>query len=244
MSDVADDAAVRVTEGHYEQVVSFQATNARRHRRDVRLMTTGLVSSIALNLMLGAGILAILPLKTFVPIFGFNNEAGLLDTTTEISDLPPSTQVADIEAVLWNYLRDREGFAASEADQNYDVVSRLSNDQVRTEYQKYANPKFNPQSPANVAGPLGFVRINRLGANFVRHADDYASGTYQIRFCRVIVRMNAPVVQQRLQANIGFERVTRVPLEQRITSNPAGVVVTEYPGPREDGAPGAANPCG
>jgi type IV secretion system protein VirB8 len=231
------------TERLYAQAVSFQAVDARRQRRYNRILSSVAAGSIVLNTALTTAIVVMLPLKTVVPIYGFANEAGLFDTTTEISDLPPSSQVAGIEALLWNYLRDREGFAPSEADQDYDTVSKLSSDVVKAQYQGDANVKFNPQAPAKLLGPNGFIRINRLSANWIRHADDYSTGTYQIHFCRTIVRQETPPVQQRLQANITFEMLSKVPLEQRITFNPAGLVITEYPGAREEGAQGVAHPC-
>jgi type IV secretory pathway component VirB8 len=231
------------TERLYERAVSFQATDARRQRRYNRMLASVSAGSIVLNIALTTAICVMLPLKTIQPIYGFMNEAGLFDTTTEISDLPPSAQVTGIEALLWNYLRDREGFAPSEADQNYDTVSKLSSDVVKAQYQGDANTKFNPQAPAKLLGPNGYIRINRLSANWIRHADDYSSGTYQIHFCRTIVRQEAPTAQQRLQAVITFDTVSKVPLEQRITINPAGLIITEYPGAREEGAQGVAHPC-
>lgn len=206
-------------------------------------MMGGLIGSAILNVALVVAIVEMMPLKTIVPVYGFANEAGLFDTTTEISDLPPSTQVAGIEAMLFNYLRDREGFAPSEADQAYARVSELSSDTVKQQYQNDANVKFNPQAPAKLLGPNGFIRINRLGANWVQHADDYSTGIYQIHFCRTVVRQDQPTVRQRLQATLAYEMLSRVPLEQRITFNPAGIVITEYPGAREEGAQGVANPC-
>ena len=234
---------IRETERLHAGAVSFQAINARRERRMRRFMTTGLVGSAILNVALVVTIAELMPLKTVVPIYGFTNEAGLFDTTTEISDLPPSTHVANIEALLWSYVRDREGFAPSEADQAYDRVSMLSSDTVKAQYQSYANVKFNPQAPAKILGQHGFIRINRLGGNWVQHADDYSTGIYQIHFCRTVVRQDQPPEQQRLQVTIAYDMLSKVPLEQRITFNPAGLVVTEYPGAREEGAQGVAHPC-
>jgi type IV secretory pathway component VirB8 len=237
MSDLAS------LEGLYKGVVTFQAVDARRERRQRRFMMMGLIGSAILNVALVATIAELMPLKTVVPVYGFLNEAGLFDTTTAISDLPSTTQVAAIEALLWNYSRDREGYAPSEADQAYQRVSELSSDTVKQQYQSNVNPKLNPESPAKLLGPNGFIRINRLGGNWVQHADDYSSGIYQVHFCRTVVRQDQPPVQQRLQATVAYEMISKILLEQRITFNPAGLVVTEYPGAREEGAQGAAHPC-
>lgn len=242
MNDLPSPPSDDPLEKLYSQAVSFQAIDARRQRRFDNYRTRCLIGSAILNVTLVAAVVEMLPLKTIQPIYGFTNEAGLFDTTTEISDLPPSVQIAGIESILWNYLRDREGFAPSEADQAYDVVSRLSSDIVKAQYQSDANPKLNPNAPAKLLGPNGFIRINRLSANWIQHADDYASGIYQIHFCRTVVRQEMPPARQRLQANITFEMISHIPLEQRITFNPSGIVVTEYPGAREEGA-GGANPC-
>lgn len=230
-------------EALHRQTVSFQAIQAHAWRKSARRSGAGFAVSMALNVVLCGTIYAMMPLKEIKPVYAFYNEAGFPDSTMVLSDLPHDKQVAATEALLWQYVRDREGYAPSEAESDYNIVSELSSDDVKKQYQDWANAKINPNAPAKFLGPNGFIRINRLGSDWVSHNDDYSRGIYSIRFCRVVVLPNKPVIMQRMTANVAFETVKSVPLVQRITSNWVGIVVTEYPGPREDGAEGAVNPC-
>lgn len=101
MSELLDTRAVPVPESRldelYAQTVSMQAQQAREWRRAARRARWGQAGLLALSLGLGTAVLAMLPLVRYVPVFVFTNAAGVNDTATAISDLPPSTQVAGIE---------------------------------------------------------------------------------------------------------------------------------------------------
>lgn len=242
------DLAAPITRGeaettYYAGVVAFQAQQARIWKRSSRRAWTAAGGMFVLSIVLGAAILVMLPLKRVVPVFVYLNEAGLLDTTTAISDLPPSTKAAGIEALLWQYLRHREHYAPSEAAESYEIVSAMSGDTVRQQYQAWANPVANKASPAAILGDRGFIRINRISGAWLSHAPDYSSGVYQIRYCRTVSQENVPPVQQRMIETIGYVTVRAVPLWERVTFNHAGVIVTEYPGPETEGSPGAPHPC-
>jgi len=245
MSDIAAPVPMDQTEALYSKAVSFQAAYAQSQKTYNRTLKWTAFGFACTTIAVSAVLVYILPLKTFVRVVGFVNEAGIYDSASDYSDLPLSTQAAGIESVLSNYLVYRERFVPSEADADYDVVSKLSSDAVRREYQGDANAKFNPQAPAKILGPNGFIRIHVLkGADWISHADDYATGTYKIHFCRTKVVQDQPPVNQRLEEQITYEKVDGVPLDQRTTFNPPGIMVTSYPTAREEGAPGAVNSCG
>lgn len=241
MSDIIGDQ----DEQRYAQAISFQAINAARKIHSEKLLRRGLYASIGLNVMLGIAI-DVQPDKQYVPVTGFINEAGIYDQTASYTDLPLATQIAGIESVLANYLIYRERFVPSEADRDYDIVSKLSSDPVRHEYQAFANAKLNPQAPAKDLGPFGFIRVNLVKSaapDWVTHADNWSSGVYRIHYCRTRVKGNEPPVSQRLEVQIGFAVVAGVPTDQRTTFNAPSINVVSYPTAREEGAPGAANSC-
>jgi type IV secretion system protein VirB8 len=230
-------------ETYYSGVVAFQSEQARTWKRSSRRAWAAAGGMFTLNVLLGATIVELMPLKQVVPVFAYLNEAGLLDTATAISDLPASTRAAGIESLLWQYLRHREHYAPSEAKESYEIVSAMSSDRVRGQYQAWANPKDNKASPAALLGDHGFIRINRISGAWLSHAPDYNAGVYQIRYCRTVAQENMPPIEQRMIETIGYVTVPSVPLWQRVSFNHAGVIVTEYPGPEQEGAPGALHPC-
>jgi len=227
------------------EVVSFQAQQARAQQRMARRAWIAAGGMFGLNVVLAITIVAMLPLKQSVPVFAYINEAGLLDTTTAISDLPKTTQVAGIESLLWQYVRHREMYAPSEAEDSYDIVSAMSDEDVRNQYQHWANPKYDPKAPAAVLKNQGFIRINLASGAWVSHTPDYSSGVYQIRFCKTTVpdANTSDMTQQRMIVALRYKLVNDVPLWQRTTFNHAGVIITEYPPPQQEGAIGATHPC-
>ena len=234
----------------YRHTVSMQAAQALLWRKAARRHRWGEALLLVLCTALGLAIAVILPTTRYIPVFVFTNQSGLNDTASAVSELPPTTRVAGIEAVLWQYLRDREHYAPSEADESYAIVSVLSDDPVREQYQKWANPKFNKDSPAVRLGQHGFIRIYRRNGSWVAHSSDYTDGVYQISFCRVVAPEGSTPLSQRMTATIRYQLANRIPLWQRVTTNPIGLVVTEYPGPEsEDPQPhlaqlGNEKPCG
>src|SRR3954471_21310130 len=112
MSDIPPDR----DEALYRSAVSFQAINANRHVQAMKLLRRSLYASVALNLLLGYGIATILPLKTYVPIYGFHNEAGAHETSTNYADEPLTQREADVENVLSAYVQRRERYTAATAD--------------------------------------------------------------------------------------------------------------------------------
>lgn len=235
-------------EEHYRGVASVQATQVLQWRKMARRShwreTTAWIMVVALGLMN----VSLFPLKEFVPVFVFTNPDGINDTATAISDLPPSVQVAGIESLLWTYVRDREHYSASEADESYAIVSALSNDIVREQYQKWANPKLNRQSPAYKLGKTGFIRIYRIDSTWISHDPDYSAGVYRVKYCQATHLEGQGVIGQVKTVPVEYRLVSKIPLVQRVTSNPHGVVIVSYPGAEELGALkqvqlGSDNPC-
>lgn len=225
------------------ETVSYQASQARAWQRAAAAWKIATACFGALSVLLAVALIELMPLKTVVPVFAYINEAGLLDTTTAISDLPKSTQVAGIEALLWQYVRRRESYAYSEAEESYIIVSAMSDQLVRGQYQQLANPKYNTKSPAATLKRTGFIRVNKASGAWVSHTADYSSGVYQIRFCKVTAEENGETTEQRMIVALTYSVAQAVPLWERTTFNPVGVIITDYPPPQQEGALGASHPC-
>jgi type IV secretory pathway component VirB8 len=250
-----DTQVVPVPESHtedlYRSVVPLQAQQALMWRgaakRSQRLMYAALTICFAEAI----AVTGLLPLQKVTPVFVYLNKLGTTETTTALSDLPVDQRVAGIDALLWQYLANREHYSPSEADQSYGIVSAMSTQAVKQQYQKWANPKLNPASPASKLGAHGFVRVYRVNSSWLSHADDYTSGVYQIHFCRLVVPEGQTATAQRMVATLRYQLVDTIPLWERLTVNFAGMIITEYPGPETEGSdlklvagPGTDNPCG
>jgi len=232
----------------YDKVVPVQAEQARFWRlsalRDRWGFSLAMLYSTAMTVLL----LAMLPNREYVPIVLFNGPNGFQFIPTSFSDLPPSVEIANIEARLWYYLQNREHYSSSEADDSYNTVSTMSDATVRDQYQRYANPKKNKEAPANMLGKDGWIRIFYRRGAFVTHEGDYSAGVYRIDYCRVSYAQGTTMRAQPFSAVIAYRLVRRIPLLQRLTTNPDALIVTQYPGaeeqaPAKDVMLGAYDPC-
>lgn len=251
--DALNTSAVPVTTetlaDHFRNTVSAQAIQVIQWRAIARRATWSNTLGWSLALCSSVIILSLLPLKEYVPVFVYTDVNGMPATASAISDLPPDIQVAGIESSLWNYLRRREHYSPSEASESYDIVSTLSSDQVRDQYQKWANPKLNKDAPAAKLGKQGAIRVLRRHGTWVAHDPDYHTGIYKIAYCQVTTIEGQGTFAQAKIAPLRYEIFNRIPLVQRVTTNPNGVIVTEYPGPEPEGPlrpvqTGSATPCG
>lgn len=237
-------------EKHYASVVPMQTAQAKlwrdayrgRRWRELALVFAVVAEAIAIAFLV--------PNQHYVLVFSYLSRAGVQDTSTAFSTLPPDQRVAGIEALLWQYAKLREHYSAPEADNDYAIVSAMSAENVKQQYQKWANPKLNPNAPANKLGKEGSIRVYRNGGAFISHSPDYDTGVYQVRFCRVVAPDGQTPTAQRWNVSVSYQLVDTIPLWERLVINHAGVIVTEYPGPETEGAGpkavpavGTGNPC-
>jgi type IV secretory pathway component VirB8 len=238
------------TEDLYRQVVPMQAQQAMLWRRASKRSRWGLWAAAAVCFAEAVTITALLPLEKTVPVFVYLDKFNVQQTANTMSDLPADHRIAGIDALLWQYLENREHYAPSEADRSYEIVSAMSATNVKQQYQKWANPKLNPDSMAKKLGPNGYIRVSRLNSAWLSHNDDYTTGVYQIHFCRLVVPEGQTATAQRMVASLRYQLVDSIPLWERLTINYAGLIVMEYPGPETEGAdvkvvpnPGGVDPC-
>lgn len=238
------------TEDLYRSVVPIQAEQARLWRGIAKRRQWMLGAALMVCFAEAVAITALLPLEKITPVFVYLDRFGMTQTANALSELPADRRVAGVDALLWQYLSNREHYAPSEADQSYAVVSAMSTEAVKQQYQKWANPKLNPQAPAVKLGQNGFIRVYRINSSWLSHAEDYSAGVYQIHFCRLVAPEGQTATAQRMVETIRYQLVDTIPLWERLTVNYAGVMVTEYPGPETEGTDvkfiggfGGDNPC-
>ncbi|HUZ62966.1 MAG TPA: VirB8/TrbF family protein [Acetobacteraceae bacterium] len=233
INELAVPVPTSAIEKHYHQTLSFQAERARhavQRARNYGRLAAGLG---AICFMEAAALYMALPLKQIVPVFIDVHKDGVVDTSASMSALPRSTQQAAIEAELWEYVRHREHYNFAEAPYDYQVVSGMSAPAVRAQYQSAVNPK-NPNAPVNTLGKKTIISVRRISGAYLEHAPDYSSGRYQIRFAARVTEEGHPDTCQRMSVLFAYRPVASVPVTQRVTFNPAGIVITSYPRPEPE----------
>ncbi len=218
-------------EQYYDEVLSFQASRARAARRGGRAGWIFGGSMLVVNLMLGWGLLSVLPTIRLQPVFIYPRGDGTVITSVDLSTLPTSEQDAMVQASLWQYVQLREGYSAETAQYNFHIVSALSSPQVRSQYQTWFN--FPSQaSPQAVYGKSETVHVERLPGSGWQD-DDHKR--YLMMFRRVVE--DKAISSGNWAATLYLARVPTVPVRDRLTFNPAGVIVTGYPGAEQVGKP-------
>src|ERR1700761_8518486 len=135
------------TEDLYSRVVPLQAQQAMMWRRSGKRSRWLAGAALAVCFAEAVAITALLPTEKITPIYVYLDRFGEPRVANSISELPADHRIAGIDALLWQYLSNREHYSPSEADQSYSIVSAMSAETVKQHYQKWVNPKLNEQAP-------------------------------------------------------------------------------------------------
>jgi len=231
--------AVPVTEADLERLAkearSFQGSKARNLRRLLGAAVLYGGAMTLVGLAEAGGIISMLPLVRVVPVFVYTHHDGTFQSSVTMSTLPGTLNEANIRALLWQYVVEREGYMFGDAHYRYDVVSGMSALHVRDQYQAWANAG-NPNSYLAKLGRKADITVGYIDSGWVSHADDFSTGVYEIRFERVIKSAESGTTAQKFKVRFEYVKVDTLPFIQRVTANPSGIQVTDYPGPEPLGS--------
>lgn len=226
---------------HYAAVAEAQRIKERARDRREWLKTVALVVAVPLALS-GWIMREVRPVVQrdieFVPLM----PDGTIASAHRWENLPREVQGDMAMNTLWNYVRLRESYSATGAEYAYRVVSALSDERVRDEYQLAHSPQ-NPTSPYRRMGDA-----ERVDVSYDSHIDlcpmtgckpnELPMG-YQFRFQRTITVQGRPQLPVFYTAQVRFRRgVEGIDPRQRFTFNGPAVQVTEYVA----GTPAGAQP--
>jgi type IV secretion system protein VirB8 len=168
-----------------------------------------------------AAMAALTPLKTVEPfVIRVDNSTGIVDV---VSTMVSSAGSYDEEVTKYfaaRYVRAREGYVWSEAEENFRTASLMSN---AGEQQRFAAAYRggNPESPQNVYGRSATSRIGIKSISLIN------SNVVSVRYTRTITR-GEDVRTTHWVATITYS-YTNAPISSsdRLV-NPLGFVVSEY----------------
>lgn len=151
-----------------------------------------------------------------------DSSTGQIDEVQSLRAAPKTLDEANLKALLYRYVMEREGYAAPEALYDFHSVSLMSTpeEQYRYAASVSGNNSFSPQV---VVGKDGFVRVH------IKSVAVLASGLGQVRFSREAVKPSEPPEVTHWLATIGFE----VKPDARMSNadrliNPVGFLVSDY----------------
>lgn len=164
---------------------------------------------------------ALTPLKTVEPfVIRVDNSTGIVDV---ISPLSSSVGTYDEEVTKYfaaRYVRAREGYVWSEAEDNFRTASLMSNAAEQQRFASYYRGG-NPESPQNIYGRSSSVRIAIKSISLIN------TNVVSVRYTRTITRGD-DVRTTHWVATITYS-YSNAPISStdRLV-NPLGFVVSEY----------------
>lgn len=168
-----------------------------------------------------AAVVALTPLKTVEPfVIRVDNSTGIVDVVSAMASAAGSYDEEVTKYFAARYVRAREGYVWSEAEENFRTASLMSN---AAEQQRFAAAYRggNPESPQNVYGRSATSRVGIKSISLIN------SNVVSVRYTRTITR-GEDVRTTHWVATITYS-YTNVPISSsdRLV-NPLGFVVSEY----------------
>ncbi|MBS3651903.1 virB8 family protein [Pseudaminobacter sp. 19-2017] len=168
-----------------------------------------------------AAVVALTPLKTVEPfVIRVDNSTGIVDVVSAMASAAGSYDEEVTKYFAARYVRAREGYVWSEAEENFRTASLMSN---APEQQRFAAAYRggNPESPQNVYGRSATSRIGIKSISLIN------SNVVSVRFTRTITR-GEDVRTTHWVATISYSYSNAPISSSDRLVNPLGFVVSEY----------------
>ncbi|TKT75902.1 virB8 family protein [Aquamicrobium sp. LC103] len=161
------------------------------------------------------------PLKTVEPfVIRVDNSTGIVDVVSALTSTAGTYEEAVTKYFAARYVRAREGYVWSEAEENFKIASLLSNP---AEQQRFAAQYrgSNPQSPQNVYGRNASAKITIKSISLI------SANVISVRYIRTITRGD-DVLTTHWVASITYSYANAPMSASDRLVNPLGFIVSEY----------------
>ena len=171
-----------------------------------------------------AAVMGLTPLKEVLPLaMTVDKHTGLVNVSSRIGGVSLDDDEYVTQALLFQYVRDRETYDPQDQRERLELIYRQSCDRAKTDIAALYN-EDNRNSPMNIYGSRGRVEVrirsvtlddrNRSTLRITKRAQEQAGGPFTER--------NFVVT-----SSFKFDRTGEMPLEER-WENPTGFCVTNY----------------
>jgi type IV secretion system protein VirB8 len=202
---------------------------ARRFDQD-RLIQVERSARIAWCVAICASIIAVVsvfaiacltPLKTVEPfVVRVDNSTGIVDVVSALTSTAGTYDEAVTKYFAAKYVRAREGYVSSEAEDNFRTVALLSTQPEQTRFATVYRGS-NPDSPQNIYGRSATSRINIISISLIN------ANVVSVRYMRTVTRGD-DVRTTHWVATLTFSYVNAPMSSTDRLVNPLGFVVSDY----------------
>ncbi|RUM20675.1 virB8 family protein [Rhizobium vallis] len=180
--------------------------------------------AIAASVLAAASIFAVTgltPLKTVEPfVVRVDNSTGIVDVVSALTSTAGAYDEAVTKYFAAKYVRAREGYVWSEAEENFRSVALLSTQPEQTRFAVVYRGS-NPDSPQNIYGRSAVSRINIVSISLIN------ANVVSVRYIRTITRGD-DVRTTHWVATLTFSYVNAPMSSTDRLINPLGFAVSEY----------------
>ncbi len=179
-----------------------------------------IVSSIVAAVAVFA-VACLTPLKTVEPfVVRVDNSTGIVDVVSALTSTAGTYDEAVTKYFAAKYVRAREGYVWSEAQENFRTISLLSTQAEQTRFAALYRGS-NPQSPQNTYGRGATARIDIASISLINQ------NVVSVRYIRTITR-GEEVRTTHWVGSITYSYANAPMSSTDRLVNPLGFVVSEY----------------
>lgn len=206
---------------YFEKARRFDQDRLIRAERSVRVAwLVAIVASILAGVALFA-VAGLTPLKTVQPfVVRVDNSTGIVDVVSALEPAPGTYDEAITKYFAARYVRAREAYVWSEAEENFRTVALLS---TQAEQKRFAAlyRGSNPESPQNIYGRSASARIAIVSIALIN------PHVVSVRYIRTVTRGDE-VRTTHWVATLTFAYANAPMSSTDRLVNPLGFVVSEY----------------
>ncbi|WP_019223607.1 virB8 family protein [Bartonella rattaustraliani] len=195
----------------------------RMHGMRIRMRISMALTTLfgLMTIALAFAVIALTPLKTVEPfVIRVDNSTGIIDTVSALKDSPSDYEEAITRYFASQYVRAREGFQASEAQNNFRLVSLLSSPAEQNRFAGWYAGN-NPQSPQN-------IYQNMIATVTIKSISFLSKDLIQVRYHKTVRELNGKETISHWVSILNFSYINaRISIEDRLI-NPLGFQVSEY----------------
>jgi type IV secretion system protein VirB8 len=180
--------------------------------------------AVASSIVAGVSVFAIAgltPLKTVEPfVVRVDNSTGIVDVVSALTSTAGTYDEAVTKYFAAKYVRAREGYVWSEAQENFRIIALLSTQAEQTRFAGLYRGS-NPESPQNIYGRGATAKIDIASISLINQ------NVVSVRYMRTITR-GEEVRTTHWVASLTYAYANAPMSSTDRLVNPLGFVVSEY----------------
>ena len=206
---------------YFERARRFDQDRLMTAYRSIRLAWIVASISAVLAACSALAVAALAPLKSVEPfVIRVDNSTGIVDAVSALTSEAGHYDEAVTKFFAARYVRAREGYASSEAEDNFKTASLLSTQPEQARFAAIYRGG-NPESPQNIYGHTATARISVKAISLINPT------VVSVRYLRTVTRGDE-VRTTHWVATLTFAYANAPMSSTDRLVNPLGFVVSDY----------------